>query len=68
MNPPKVKIPKVPKLSLEKLEMTCLFNSYPKDPIIATMKHCKGPALPKIDEKAITRDRAHLKAVVIVLL
>ena len=68
MNPPKVKIPNVPKLSVPKLEITCLFNSYPKVPRIAKMKHCKGPALPKIDEKATTRDRAHLNAVVTVLL
>lgn len=67
IKPPKVKILKVPKLSWPIFEIICLFNSKPIAPKRDTNRHSRGPALPKIAEKATRTESAHLIAVVMVL-
>ena len=66
IKPPKTKVEFDPPASLVKFSIICLFNSCPIVPIKTIKRAQSGPALPKIEEKAIRFDNAHLKPAVMV--
>ena len=65
IDPPKLKMEKVPKLSIPIFPMICRFISYPMVPKIVARRHSNAPDLPITAENATMIAKAHFIAPVI---